>query len=626
MTSVEELYLTGLHLEQYRHPALSPEPYWQEALRRDAGDARSHIALGRGRFRAGDFAAAETHFRQAVGRLTRRNFNPYDGEAHYNLGLALKVQNRLEEAYRAFTKSTWAYPWQTAGHTEAAQIACQQGDYPKALAHLVSALQADPQNAKARNLQCAVLRRLGREDAAETLALETLASDPLDHWARYELSLAAADEAQLERLLKLTRLDVQTFLDIAFDYAKAAFWQEASNWLALAAIGEPLYPMVAYALGYFAIQSGEAEAGAAWHRRAAQADPDYCFPWRLEEMIVLQDALERNPADGSACYYLGNLLYDKQRFTEAVSLWQRAAAAKPDFAIPWRNLGLASFNRERDIDQALAYYARAWKVHPTDPRLLLEYDQLRRRKGIAPEERLELLEAHLAVVEQRDDLVIERIGLCNVTGHPETALEIAAGRAFHAWEGGEGKVAVGYANAHWLLGRQALEAANPGRALEHFSRGLAFPENLGVTPFEAEIVHLRYYQALTLEALGRTDEAREALQRVIQTEGGLHVAYYRAQAMRKLGQEEEAVTTLKGLRQEAAELAESGLRPSYFFSGRPSPIFEDDLKTYHRPTCLTALGLAQLGLEDRTGARNSFAQALALAPGNLFAHEEYKRL
>ncbi len=36
--SVEELYLIGLHLEQYRHPFVSPLPYWQEALRRDPGE------------------------------------------------------------------------------------------------------------------------------------------------------------------------------------------------------------------------------------------------------------------------------------------------------------------------------------------------------------------------------------------------------------------------------------------------------------------------------------------------------------------------------------------------------------------------------------------------------------
>ncbi|MFL5746032.1 MAG: hypothetical protein ACJ751_15265, partial [Niastella sp.] len=34
----EQLFLTGQHLEQYRHATYSPVPYYEEALRRDAGD------------------------------------------------------------------------------------------------------------------------------------------------------------------------------------------------------------------------------------------------------------------------------------------------------------------------------------------------------------------------------------------------------------------------------------------------------------------------------------------------------------------------------------------------------------------------------------------------------------
>ncbi|MDX1682337.1 MAG: DUF5107 domain-containing protein, partial [Phycisphaeraceae bacterium] len=36
--TTDELYLTGEHLEQYRHPTRYPEPYWKEAIRRDPGD------------------------------------------------------------------------------------------------------------------------------------------------------------------------------------------------------------------------------------------------------------------------------------------------------------------------------------------------------------------------------------------------------------------------------------------------------------------------------------------------------------------------------------------------------------------------------------------------------------
>ena len=70
VATVEELYLTGAHLEQYRHATRSPEPYWREALRRDPGHVAQHTALAARRYRAARFEAAEYHLRAAVARLT----------------------------------------------------------------------------------------------------------------------------------------------------------------------------------------------------------------------------------------------------------------------------------------------------------------------------------------------------------------------------------------------------------------------------------------------------------------------------------------------------------------------------------------------------------------------------
>ena len=89
--SNDELYLTGLHLEQYRHATRSPEGYWREAIRRDAGDSRSNHALGRWHLRRGEFTTAEQYFRTAIARMTARNPNPYDGEPHYNLGAGAEL-------------------------------------------------------------------------------------------------------------------------------------------------------------------------------------------------------------------------------------------------------------------------------------------------------------------------------------------------------------------------------------------------------------------------------------------------------------------------------------------------------------------------------------------------------
>jgi hypothetical protein len=87
VTSADELFLIGEHLELYRHPTRSPADYWGEALRRDPGDARCHLGLGKRALRRGWLAEAGEHFSAAIARLTSRHPNPVTGEAHYHLGL-----------------------------------------------------------------------------------------------------------------------------------------------------------------------------------------------------------------------------------------------------------------------------------------------------------------------------------------------------------------------------------------------------------------------------------------------------------------------------------------------------------------------------------------------------------
>ena len=131
--TVEQLYLTGLHLEQYRHATYSPIDYYEEGLRRDPNDVRCNNAMGLWYIRKGRFNMAEKYLEKAVSILQKRNPNPYDGEPIYNLGLALKYQGRYDEAYNRFYKSTWNGGWQDAGYFACAQISCMNGNYGEAL-------------------------------------------------------------------------------------------------------------------------------------------------------------------------------------------------------------------------------------------------------------------------------------------------------------------------------------------------------------------------------------------------------------------------------------------------------------------------------------------------------------
>ena len=103
----DQLYLTGLHLEQYRHATWSARDYYEEALRRDPNDVRCLNQTGLWYLRRGRFQKAEPYLRKAMKIWQKRNPNPYDGEAVFNLALCLKYLYRPNEAYELFWKSTW---------------------------------------------------------------------------------------------------------------------------------------------------------------------------------------------------------------------------------------------------------------------------------------------------------------------------------------------------------------------------------------------------------------------------------------------------------------------------------------------------------------------------------------
>ena len=68
--STEQLYLTGLHLEQYRHATYNPTDYYLEAYVETTANIRNNNAMGLWLFRKGQFKKAELYLRKAINTLT----------------------------------------------------------------------------------------------------------------------------------------------------------------------------------------------------------------------------------------------------------------------------------------------------------------------------------------------------------------------------------------------------------------------------------------------------------------------------------------------------------------------------------------------------------------------------
>ncbi len=207
--SVESLYLAGLHLEQYRHATREPADYYREALRRDPGDARSNMALGKLLYRRGRFAEAEPYLRRAIERLTRHNPNPYDGEPYSLLGCTLErlagVQlgtckththastpaDGYEAAYAAYHKAVWNAAWQDAGYFALARLdLLLRGWLDRALENANACLNRNAAHWQARHLKVVLLRLLDRAEEATSLAQDSLQRDV------FQRHLARVDDAR----------------------------------------------------------------------------------------------------------------------------------------------------------------------------------------------------------------------------------------------------------------------------------------------------------------------------------------------------------------------------------------------------------------------------------------------
>lgn len=638
VTSVDELYLIGLHLEQYRHATRRPEDYWRAGYRRDADDYRCHLALGRWHLRRGEFVSAGKHLRASIARLTSRNPNPADGEPFYQLGRVLQLQAEagpaglapdqpaapaeilLDAAVDAYAKAAWNHAWRAPAHLALAEIACRRRHWTDALAHLDESLRHDTDQLRARALQAMVLQKLGRIDEAAALLHASLALDPLDWWARHQLGQPLA-------------CDNQVRLDLALDCSRAGLFSEGLAILADAVTAtDGTAPLVEYTRAWLRHRLGDHRAATEHLAAAAAAPPDYCFPARVEEIALLEHAIAANPQDARAPYYLGNLLYDRRRHGAAIDHWQQTVRLDPGHAGAWRNLGLAWFNHTGSPAKSRRAYDRAFRAQPRDARLLFERDQLWKRLGVAPDRRLRELEKHAELVSTRDDLTLEYCALCNQVGRSAAALAILSVRRFQPWEGGEGLALREHVRTHLLLGRAALANDERVAARSHFCAALSAPENLGeANHLLANQSEIHFWIGEACAADGDLASAWDHWRIAAGYRGDFkqmtlrshsEQSYYSARSLFRLDRESAGRTLLQELLAHARTLADAPATVDYFATSLPALLlFTDDLAARRQTTALFLEAQARWGLGQRPAARRLLAQVLRRDPAHAAARD-----
>ena len=630
----EDLFLYGLHIEQYRHATYEAADYYEEGLRRDPTDIRINNAYGSLLLRRGQFEKAEGCFKAAVAKLTRSNPNPYDGEPLYNLGLCERLLGKLDSAYDHFYKATWSDAWQGSGFYHLACIDMIRGDNQQALAHIERSLIRNTHNMKARTVKTALLRKLGLLDKAEAFAQKTLSIDVMDYAACCELALISglrgyseAERSDKKALCGKLGLQHNWYIELSLEYAEAGMYNEANDILKLyaEAASNEAYPMVFYHMGYNALQLGDEMAAKHYFELAAKACGDYCFPHRLEDILALSQAVRTNPTDAMGYYYLGNLWYDKKQYEQAVRCWEESRRLNAAFPTVHRNLSLAYYNKHAKPQEAREELETAFSLNPNDSRVFMELDQLYKKLGISPKERLEHFKAHLKVVDVRDDLTLEYITLLNLTGAHEEALALLEKRQFHPWEGGEGKVPAQFILSLTELAKKEIKNGRYQQAAELLERATAYPHNLGEGKLAgAQENNIYYFMGTAYEGLNDRERAAACFEKAstgLSEPAGMmyyndqppEMIFYQGLALLKLGRTAEAGSRFNKLISYGEKHIYDTVKIDYFAVSLPDlMIFDEDLNQKNRVHCLFMIALGYLGKGERLKAQEYLTQAEAL--------------
>jgi len=632
--SAEQLYLTGMRLEQFYHPSVDPMPYYQEALKRDPGHSLVNTAVGILYLRKAMFAQAEKHLKTAVERATWNYTHPRDTEPFYYYGLALRHLGKLKEAYDNFYQATWDHDFHSAAYYQLAELDCRKGQWKKVLEHLERSLSTNINNLKALDLKATVLRKQGKYKAAAELSSQTSSDDLLDFWSRNEMYLnylalgqKSKAEAVLQCLQERMRDDYNSYLELATDYGNCGLWDEALDILKrlieMNKKGASTYPMLYYYAGYYSSQKGNKADAAKYYQLAEEMPPDYCFPFRLESIDALRAAIQHNPNGARAYYYLGNLLYDLQP-KAAIKEWEKSKNRGGNFATLYRNLGLGYDKTLNNREKSIACYKKAIELDSKDTRIIYELDHVYEKVQVPPEKRLAFLQKYHETCIS-DDLLLplqKEISLYVRLGQYDQALEMMKPHHFRRWEGGTSVHNI-YIDANILRGLECMKKQKFEKALEYIKSATELPLNLeAFKPFASgRSCEVFYYLGELYEARGNKEKAKEAYKKAVVERQYYDwystPHYYRGMALKKLGRRDEAILLFEALINQGNETlnkieTSSGLSFFAKFGEKETEEVRKARAHYH-------IGLGLFGKGEKAKSKAEFKKTAKLDINHLWA-------
>jgi tetratricopeptide (TPR) repeat protein len=520
----EEAYQKGMGHEKFGELNDAFAAY-KAALAKDPLFSPVHLRLGLLALERFQDQEAIEHFKKVLER------DPTNGDAHYYLGVVYSGLGKHLEARRHYYRllpSSGKFEHRDYG---LGLLALNEGDRCDACHKLSAASGLTPKDLSVRQAYAYLLRKEGRSGEAETERKAILDLDPTNAFAQAEQLFVgkskAADsptssvatepllqpETETSELLdRACANHPQGYLELATEYFRLSAWEEAGQILergiSVAELnGKTPYPLLFYYRAFAASQLGEKETSKHFVDQGRRQDLKLeIFPFRAEDMKVLRLALETDPKDVNAQVLLGDILYSKDRRSEAIQLWSAAVEQDPKSFSALRDLGMAMLV-EGEQQKGLERLTQAAEVRPDHMATILLVANINARLGNTQAARLVFEKARKA--QPQSDPVLEKLSSLEAQlGNYPRALDLLTGHTFEPTH-------LSYSLLHLYRGIRlmlALEASKKSRfpeAIVHVQAGAQPPSSLGVDDFASvRSSRLLMFEALLHQASGDSSMAK----------------------------------------------------------------------------------------------------------------------
>lgn len=278
--------------------------------------AQALFAMAESAFEAGEYRAAEGHYRAALLWDYGRALHPLYIRANLRLGQIRLQRGDLDGAVEAYESVRDADPANVEAYLQLGTLYFRQGRPGQALYELGRALELEPTNLEVRYRLFQVYEQSGMEEEA-----------------RSQLRMLKAGEKP--------EVIVELFMRHGREHLRRQAWEMAGTDYHLVLELMPEREEAIWALGDILRRQGELQQALQVWARGLLVAPSPALEQRLLHLarqdgfwdqvtLVYQRALLLYPRRGAFYLALGDMARERQMMSEAAGYWERAVAVEPD--------------------------------------------------------------------------------------------------------------------------------------------------------------------------------------------------------------------------------------------------------------------------------------------------------